>query len=147
MDDHRETIWGIDPKDRQWFQLLTLIGGAAGSVTLAYLELAYGSTSAAPNEVARNILLGIGASFVASGFIAWELLQIKELTMAIADWIRKRTERDLERRRQEARREGLQEGRQDGLREGLREGYEQGYADAQAGKPKQPPGDDPGKSS
>ena len=63
MDDHRETIWGIDPKDRQWFQLLTLIGGAAGSVTLAYLELAYGSTSAAPNEVARNILLGIGRKF------------------------------------------------------------------------------------
>jgi hypothetical protein len=134
MDDHRETIWGIDPKDRQWFQLLTLIGGAAGSVTLAYLELAYGSTSAAPNEVARNILLGIGASFVASGFIAWELLQIKELTMAIADWIRKHTEKDLERRRQEARREGLQQG--------LREGYEQGYGDARAGKPKQAPSDD-----
>ncbi len=147
MSDHRETIWGIDPKDRQWFQLLTLIGGAAGSVILAYLELAYGSTSAAPNEVARNILLGIGlgigASFVASGFIAWGLLQIKELTMAIADWIRKHTEKDLERRRQEARREGLQEG----LQEGLREGYEQGYADAQAGKPKQAPSDAPGESS
>ena len=94
-----------------------------------------------------DLSLSISASFVASGFIAWGLLQIKELTMAIADWIRKRTERDLERRRQEARREGLQEGRQDGLREGVREGYEQGYADAQAGNPKQPPGDDPGKSS
>ena len=147
MYDHRETIWGIDPKDRQWFQLLTLIGGAAGSVILAYLELAYGSTSAAPNEVARNILLGIGASFVASGFIAWGLLQIKELTMAIADWIRKHTEKDLERRRQEARREGLQQGLQEGLQEGLRKGYEQGYVDAQAGKPKQAPSDAPGESS
>ena len=129
MYDRRETIWGIDPKDRQLEPLPVLIGGAAGSVILAYLELAYGSTSATPNEVARNFLLGIGASFVASGFIAWGRLQIKELTMAIADWIRKHTEKDLERRRQEARREGLQQG--------LQEGYEQGYADAQAGKPKQ----------
>ena len=138
MDDHRETIWGIDPKYRQWFQLLTLIGGAAGSVILAQLELAYGSASAAPNEVARNILLGIGASFVASGFIAWSLLQTKELIMAIADWIRKRTEKDLERRRQAARREGLREGRL----EGRLEGYELGYADARSGRPKEPPGDD-----
>ena len=34
MDESREAIWGIDPKDRQWFQLLTLIGGIAGSVVL-----------------------------------------------------------------------------------------------------------------
>jgi hypothetical protein len=134
MDDYRETIWGIDPKDRRWFQLLTLIGGSAGSVLLAQLELAYGPSSGSPNVVARNILLGVGASFVASGFIAWGLLQAKELIVAIADWIRKHTERDLERRRQQAR--------QQGLREGLREGYEQGYSDAQAGKPKQPPRDD-----
>ena len=139
MDDHREAIWGIDPKDRQWFQLLTLIGGAAGSIILTQLELAYHSTNAGPNVVARNILLGIGASFVASGFIAWGLLQTKELIVAIADWIRKHTERDLERRHQKAR--------QEGLREGLREGYEHGYTDAQEGKPKQPPEDASSESS
>jgi flagellar biosynthesis/type III secretory pathway protein FliH len=81
-----------------------------------------------------DLSLSISASFFASGFIAWGLLQIKESTMAIADWIRKHTEKDLERRRQEARREGLQQG--------LREGYEQGYGDARAGKPKQAPSDD-----
>ena len=142
MDESRETIWGIDPKDRQWFQLLTLIGGIAGSVILTQLELAHGPGGAGPNQVARNILLGIGASFVASGFIAWGLLQLKELTMSIADWIRESTASKRERREQE-----LREARQEALQEGLREGYSQGYADAREGKPMQPPGDDTGKPS
>jgi CBS domain containing-hemolysin-like protein len=132
MDDYRETIWGIDPKDRQWFQLLTLIGGTAGSVILTQLEVSHGSV--APNQAARNILLGIGASFVASGFIAWGLLQAKELIMAIADWIRQDTARRRERQ------ERL-------IQQAIQQGYEQGYADAQQGKPKHPPGDDPGKSN
>jgi hypothetical protein len=133
MDDYRETIWGIDPKDRQWFQLLTLIGGTAGSVILTQLEVSHGS--ATPNQEARNIILGIGASFVASGFIAWGLLQAKELIMAIADWIRDATARRRERLIQQ----GIQQGRQ--------EGYAQGYADAQQGKPKQPPDDNPDQSA
>ena len=155
MDESRETIWGIDPKDRQWFQLLTMLGGIAGSVILTQLELAHGPGSAGPNQVARNILLGIGASFVASGFIAWGVLQIKELIMAIADWIRKRTEdnqkkllqQGYEQGIQEGREQGIQEGRERGIQEGRREGYEQGYADAQEGKPEQPPGGDTGESS
>jgi hypothetical protein len=130
-DPNRETIWGISPKDRQWFQLLTLIGGVAGSVILTRLEIVHGSDGATPNEMARNILLGIGASFVAAGFIAWGLLQAKELIMAIADWIREATERRRKRLREEGRREG----------------YERGYEDAQKGKPKELLGDEPGKSS
>ena len=146
MNDHRETIWGIDPRDRQWFQLLTLIGGAAGSVILTQLEFAHGS--ATPNEVARNILLGIGASFVASGFIAWGLLQTKELIMAIADWIRASTAKRRERWLQEALQKALPEVRQEVQREVRREvqreAYTQGYVDARAGKPMQPPSDDSG---
>jgi hypothetical protein len=146
-EDRRETIWGINSEDRQWFQFLTLIGGTAGSIILTYLELAHGPAAAQPNEAARNILLSIGASFVASGFIAWGILQAKELMMAIADWIRRATERrelrwreeDREKGRQEGRQEGRREGRQEGRQEGRREGYAQGYADAQAGKPNQPP--------
>ena len=87
--------------------------------------------------MARNILLGIGASFVASGFIAWGVLQIKELIMAIADWIRASTARRRERWEREARErleselrearaKGIQEGRKQGIQEGRREGYEQG---------------------
>ena len=120
MDVYRETIWGISPSDRKWFQVLTLVGGTSGSVILTILEFSYRSPSATPNEVAFNILLGIGASFVASGFITWGLLQAKELTMSMADWIREQTRK---------RRERL-----------LRQGYDMGYSDAQQGKPPQPPG-------
>ncbi len=157
MDEYRETIWGIDPKDRQWFQLLTLIGGIAGSVTLTQLELAHGPGSAGPNQVARNVLLGIGASFVASGFIAWGLLQVKELIMSIADWIRASTARRQERWEREARERWEREARErrerwerearDLVDRGAREAYRKGYADAQEGKPEQPPGADTGESS
>ena len=119
-DSYRESIWGIDPKDRPWFQLLTLMGGIAGSVILTWLELDSLSGGGAPSEVARNIVLGIGASFVASGFIAWGLLQAKEMTMYIADWFRAAAEKRQQRRSEEA--------------------YLRGYEDAQQGKPPRPPG-------
>ena len=118
--------------------MLTLVGGIAGSAILTQLEIAHGPGSDGLNQVARNILLGIGPSFVASGFIAWGLLQLKELIMAIADWIRRRTEQN--------QKQLLQQGYEQGIQEGRREGYEQGYADAREGKPKQPPGNDTGRS-
>ena len=126
MDDYRESIWGIRPRDRKWFQLFTLTGGIAGSVILALLELYSLPMDGVPSETARNIVLSIGASFVASGFIAWGLLQAKELIMPIGDWIREANERRRERLR--------------------REGYLRGYADAQEGKPPQWPSGDSQKN-
>ena len=138
-DDYRETIWGIDPRDRQWFQLLTLVGGIAGSAILTQLELAQGPADGALSEAARNITLGIGASFVASGFLAWAILQLKELIMSIADWLKEINAKNREKWRQEGLEKGLQTGRQEGRQEGQREAYELGYSDAREGKPKQPP--------
>ena len=127
MYQFRETIWGIHPKDRRWFQFLTLLGGTAGSVILTLLELESlsGSMAAMPSAAARNIVWGIGGSFAASGFIAWGVIQVKEMPMAIADWIREATERRRERWRREA----------------YAQGYEEGFADGRAGKPANPPGD------
>ena len=145
MYDSRETIWGIDPKDRIWFQLLTLTGGIVGSIVMIRLELIYGG--GAPNETARNLLLGISASFVSSGFLAWAILQTKDVIMAIADFIRARTERIRQRIREEAIQEGFRIGREEAIQEGLRigreEGYQLGYRDAQEGKPNKPPSDSP----
>ena len=123
MDDHRETIWGIRPEDRRWFQLLTLLGGIAGSVILTLLELDARSADTAPSQTARNIALGISISFAASGFISWGLLQIKELTMPIGDWIREANEKRREKLRQE----------------GFDRGYVEGYADRDSGKPSRYP--------
>ncbi len=150
MDNHREAIWGIRPEDRQLFQLLTLFGGTAGSIILTLLELDSLSSGAPTSEVARNIVLGIGGSFIASGFIAWGLLQAREATVSIADWIKDATEKRRERWRQEGRAEGVEEGREEGRAEGRAEGIEEGirlgYARAlensQEGKPPQPPDTD-----
>ena len=116
--EDRDNLWGIDSNDRRWFQALTLAGGVIASIMMAFLEIEYRAGDATPNTVARNILLSIGASFVAAGFVSWAILQAKELTMAIADWIREATER----RRQRLRREG----------------YDMGYDDRDQGKPRRP---------
>ena len=98
---------------------------------MAFLEIEYRAGDAAPNAVARNILLSVGASFVAAGFVSWAILQAKDLTMAIADWIRDANEKRRERLRDEGRREGRIEGRG--------EGYLMGYEDRDKGKPPRPP--------
>jgi len=98
---------------------LTLAGGVIASIIMAFLEIEYRADDAAPNTVARNILLSIGASFVAAGFVSWAILQAKELTMAIADWIREATERRRQRLRDE--------------------GYDMGYDDRDQGKPRRRP--------
>ncbi len=117
--DERDNLWGIDSNDRRWFQALTLAGGVIASIMMAFLEIEYRADDATPNTVARNILLSIGASFVAAGFVSWAILQAKELTMAIADWIREATEKRRQRLRDE--------------------GYDMGYDDGAEGKPRRRP--------
>ena len=129
--EERDNLWGIDSNDRRWFQALTLAGGVIASIIMAFLELEYRASDATPNVVGRNILLSIGASFVAAGFVSWAILQAKELTMAIADWIRDANEK----RKRELVAEALERGR----REGRSEGYLMGYDDGAKGKPLQPP--------
>ena len=124
-DDDRETIWGINRKDRRLFQLMTLLGGIGGSATLIWLTLRYRVAADTPDEVGLSILVAIGASFVTAGFVAWSLLQVKEIVMPIGDWIREANERRRQRIREEA------------LAEGRKEGYQIGYADGSRGKPMQ----------
>ena len=149
-DDERETFWGISRKDRRWFQVMTLVGGTTGSVVLTVLQLKYRTDEDTPDILALNILLGIGTSFAAAGFTSWDILQIKEVIMAIADWIRERTARNREKFRAEVEqnvrealrqemRETLQEGIAQSRAEGRAEGYHLGYDDGRQGNPPQPP--------
>ena len=101
---------------------MTLVGGNVGSIAITLLTLQHRPADQTPDALALSLLLGIGASFVAAGFVSWNIVQIKELTMAIADWIREATEK--------RRRRILEEGRA--------EGYQLGYDDAQQGKPRRP---------
>ena len=138
MDDYRETIWGIRPDDRKWFESFTLVGGIAGSILLTVMELnsvAVGTTQA---ETARNIVLGIGGSFVASGFIVWGLLQVKDYMSSLGNWIRDKTKERRERWMKEAREKGIEQGIEQGRRQGreetLREIYGPDYVDPQGDK-------------
>ncbi len=126
-NEERESIWGIDSKDRRWFQALTLAGGTVASVSAVFLEISYRTSDITPNTLTQNILLSIGASFIAAGFVSWSLLQAKELVMAIADWIRERTEK---------RKESL-----------LAQGYSLGYEDGTKGKARRFPADASDKPS
>ena len=147
----REDMWGIKRRDRRWFQLFTLLGGVIGSAVLTWLELAYRADNATPNVVMRNILLGIGASFIAAGFLSWGLLHIKEVIVSIADWIRESTERRRQRLRDEVKQEllaelGLEvpegavlESPQPPKSGSRRDAYLEGYRDAQRGHPLNPP--------
>ena len=140
MHQFRETIWGIHPKDRRWFQLITLTGGIAGSVLLTMLELdSLSNSPITPSQAARNIVVGIGASFAAAGFIAWGVIQVKEMPMAIADWIRDATEK----RREKLRQEGYTRGEAQGFNRGVAQGYDLGYDDSQSGNPRRPPENPP----
>ena len=148
-DGYRESIWGIDPRDRPWFQVLTLAGGIAGSVVLTLLELDSLSGGAVPSETARNIVLGIGASFVSSGFIAWGILQAKDLIMPAGDILRRFAEKQREKWYEESRQQGIKEGREQGRAEGrleaLREIYGPDYSESQDEGHSQPP--DSGKTN
>ncbi len=129
-DGYRESIWGIDPRDRPWFQLFTLVGGIVGSVILTWLELNYPSDGSTPSEVARNVVLGISASFVAAGFIVWGILQAKDLAMPAGDILRGFVERRRAR--------WLEEGRRQGREEALREIYGPNYSNSREGSQSQP---------
>ena len=133
-DGGRESIWGIDRRDRRWFQALTLVGGTITSIVFGVLHFRYRSPSDTADEILLNLLLGIGAGFVASGFVAWGLLQLKEMAMAIADWIREATEKRRRRLIEQGRQEGIRIGRE----QGRVEGYEEGYIDGKEGNPPQP---------
>lgn len=96
--------------------------------------MVFGTTQA---ETARNIVLGIGASFVASGFIVWGLLQVKDYMSSLGNWIRDKTKERRERWIREAREEGIEQGRRQGREETLREIYGPDYVDPQGDKPAQ----------
>ena len=128
-NEDRETIWGINRQDRPWFQLLTLLGGVVGSIILTVLAVNHGPPDSAPGETAGGIVLGISGSFVASGFIAWGLLQCKELIMSIAYWIKRRNAKN----------------RAELIAQGIERGYEMGYEDAQSGRPRRAAASDAGQ--
>ena len=48
-DDPRETLWGIKPEDRPWFQTLTIVGGTVVAIVNT-LDRLNGGPGPAPED-------------------------------------------------------------------------------------------------
>ena len=128
MSDRRrqESIWGINPQDRQWFEFLTAAAGLALSIIAVALAIIYRPETATPYDVLQRCVLSIVTAFGAAGFTSWTILHTKEMLMSLADSIRRRTDEWEEKKKQEGREEGLVEGRAEGRKEGRVEGRVEG---------------------
>ena len=94
MSDRRrqESIWGINPQDRQWFEFLTAAAGLTLSIIAVALAIIYRPETATPYDVLQRCVLSIVTAFGAAGFTSWTILHTKEMLMSLADSIRRRTD-------------------------------------------------------
>ena len=101
-EDPRETLWGIKPADRPWFQTLTIVGGTAVAIinTVERLNGAPGATAEDPllYRIATDIVTG----YIAAGLTTWTLLYAKEVIVTLADVIRRKAQEREDRRVREA---------------------------------------------
>lgn len=120
LDDSQpdQSFWGINPKDKIWFIILTGTAGAAWSAAIA-ITAVMNRMHPAPNptqdETISALLTGIATgtagAFAAAGFGAWLILNVKDAIMSIADAIRKHTAKRTEAIRQQ----GIQQGQEQGI--------------------------------
>lgn len=74
QEDTRETLWGIKPADRPWFQTLTIIGGTVVAIinTLGRLN---GSSGTGPEDpLLYRIATDIVTGTIAAGLVTWAVL-------------------------------------------------------------------------
>ena len=63
---------------------------------------------------------------MASGFIVWGLLQVKDYMSSLGAWIRDKTKERRERLLEQGREEGIELGIEQGIEQGIEKGIEQG---------------------
>jgi hypothetical protein len=101
-EDTRETLWGIKPADRPWFQTLTIVGGTAIAI-INTTERLNGSPGPAPEDpLLYRIATDIVTGYVAAGLSAWTVLYCKEVVVTLADVIRRKAQEREDRRVREA---------------------------------------------
>ena len=110
--DRIQTIWGINQADRNLFITMTVASGAALASAFAALAITQHPPEQTEADMMFRLIVGIPASFTATGTGSWAILNAKEVIMSIADSIRERTARRRKAVRDAGREEGRQEGRQ-----------------------------------
>ena len=101
-DDPRETLWGIKPEDRPWFQTLTIVGGTVVAIVNTLDRLNGGPGPAPEDPLLYRIATDIVTGYLAAGLITWTLLYVKEVIVTLADVIRRKAQEREDRRVREA---------------------------------------------
>ena len=113
QDQGFQTIWGIKPKDRFWFSLITITGGTAGAAAVIVLTITE-MDKPKPNEILTDTFTGITAAYTTAGFVALVVINVKETILSIAERIRDNNKKNRMITKEEGRQEGLKQGRQEG---------------------------------
>ena len=116
-----QSIWGINPQDRNWFTTLTATAGTIYAAIAVTDIIRQRQPTDTTGELMGDIATTIAGSYLAAGFVSWAILNAKDTVMSFADSIREKTARKIESHREEGRVEGRQEGRAEGHREGRQE--------------------------
>ena len=114
-----QSIWGINPRDRNWFTTLTATAGTIYAAIAVNDIIRQRQPTDITGDLMGDIATTIAGSYLAAGFVSWAILNAKDTIMSFADSIREKTARKIESHREEGRVEGRQEGRVEGRQEVL----------------------------
>ena len=123
--DRIQTIWGINQADRNLFITMTVVSGTALASAFTALTIAQRPPEQTEADLLFRLILGIPASFTATGIVSWAILNAREVIVFIGNSLRERTARRRKALRDEGREEGLQAGLQEGLQAGLQAGRDE----------------------
>ncbi len=110
-----QSIWGINPQDRNWFTTLTATAGTIYAAIAVNDLIRQRQPTDTTGDLMGDIATTIAGSYLTAGFVSWAILNAKDTIMSFADSIREKTARKIESHREEGRVEGRQEGRQEVL--------------------------------
>lgn len=123
--DRIQTIWGINRDDRILFITMTVVSGTALASAFAALTIMQRPPEQTEADLLFRLIVGIPASFTATGIVSWAILNAREVIVFIGNSLRERTAKRRKALRDEGREEGRQEGREEGRREARQEGREE----------------------
>lgn len=101
-EDARETLWGIKPADRPWFQTLTIVGGTIVALINTVDRVNGASGATADDPLLYRIGTDIVTGYLAAGLTTWTILYVKEVIVTLADVIRRKAQEREDRRVREA---------------------------------------------
>lgn len=105
-DQGFQTIWGIKPKDRVWFSLITIIAGTG--VAVAVIIIGPMLSEYEQKELIKTFA-GITSAYTSAGFAALVIINVKEAILSIAEHIRNNTKKNRMITMEKGRRQGREQ--------------------------------------